>query len=226
MNYKKQVLEANKWIVDKGLAQLTWGNVSYFDRNEGKIFIKPSGVNLSEAKPNDISEITINGFLVSGKKPSVDTPTHLEIYNNFEQVNCVIHTHSKYCTIFAQSNTSIPCLGTTHADYFYDEIPCIKHTDLNHTLKNYEKNTGKNICEYYKVNKINPLFVGACLVRGHGVFCWGKDIKSTLERAFVAEILAEMAYKTLLLNPSVDFEKHILDKHFLRKHGDKKYYGQ
>jgi len=226
MTCKKQVLDANKWIVEKKLVELTWGNVSYFDRNQGKIYIKPSGVNLAKATPDDVSEITLDGRLISGKKPSVDTPTHLEIYKNFDRVDCVIHTHSKYCTIFAQSNISIPCLGTTHADYFYGDIPCIDHTDVIDTSKDYERNTGKNICEHYKVNKINPLYVGVCLVKGHGVFCWGKGIEKTLERAFVSEALAEMAYKTLILNPCAELQPHILDKHFLRKHGDKKYYGQ
>lgn len=226
MNFKKKVLEANKWIVDKHLVELTWGNVSYLNKDTNLVYIKPSGVDLFKATNEAISELCTNGDLVSGKKPSVDTPTHLEIYKNFDNINCVVHTHSKYCTIFAQANMSIPCLGTTHADYFYGNIPCIEHTDYEKTYQNYEGETGSNICKYFLDNDINPLTMGACLVKGHGVFFWAESIEKALENALVAELLAEMAYKTLILNSKAALEEFILDKHFLRKHGDKKYYGQ
>ena len=223
---KKELLNANKWIVEKKLVELTWGNVSCFNRRDNVVFMKPSGVNLNEITENDISSLKIDQTRLSGKKPSVDTPTHLEIYRNFNEINCVIHTHSKYATIFAQANMPIPCLGTTHADYFYGDIPCVNHPSITKVSDNYELETGKEICNFFKKNNIDPLEIGGCLVNGHGVFCWGNDIEKTLEKALVLEILAEMAHKTILLNPNIKLKKFILDKHFLRKHGAKKYYGQ
>jgi L-ribulose-5-phosphate 4-epimerase len=223
---KKSVLYANKWIVDKGLVELTWGNVSCYDRQKSTIYIKPSGVSLDSIKEDDISSLTIKGSLLSGKKPSVDTPTHLEIYRNFSNVNCVIHTHSKYATIFAQANMSIPCLGTTHSDYFYGPIPCVEHPNMQEVNSDYEKQTGIGICNYFESNKINPLQMGSCLVKGHGVFSWGPNIEKALEKAYVLELIAEMAYKTIIINPDAKLERFILDKHFLRKHGENKYYGQ
>ena len=223
---KEEVLSANKWIVDKGLVELTWGNVSAIDKDSQIIYIKPSGVQLDNIISDDIAAIDLSGQHIGGLKPSVDTPTHIALYKEFPGIGCVIHTHSKYSTIFAQSGQPIPCLGTTHADYFYGSIPCIKHPQKEEVQQDYELNTGKIICAHYLNNDINYKQVPACTVMGHGVFVWGKDIQDALQNAYVLEIIAEMAYKTLLINPSATLADYVLDKHFLRKHGDNKYYGQ
>jgi len=226
VSLKQKVLDANKWIVNKNLVELTWGNVSFCDRENNKVIIKPSGVVLDQMAPHQISCVDLEGNLLSGNKPSVDTPTHIELYKSFPNINCVIHTHSKYATIFAQAYRAIPCLGTTHADYFYGDIPCIPPPDPRGVLNAYEKNTGKSINEFYKVSKIDYNKVQACVVAGHGPFVWGNTINQTLEHAYVLEIVAEYAYKSLILNPDSILPQYILDKHFLRKHGDNKYYGQ
>ena len=223
---ESRVLDANRWIVDKGLVKLTWGNVSFYDRDKRKVYIKPSGVNLSSVIDDQVSCVDISGNIISGLKPSVDMSTHLEIYKIFENTNCVVHTHSKYATIFAQANRSIPCLGTTHSDYFYGDIPCIPHPLGKEVSENYETNTGRIICEFYKKQGISPENVQACLVAGHGPFVWGQNIESALENAHVLEIVSEYAYKTLILNSKSTLSGEILDKHFFRKHGSEKYYGQ
>ena len=229
MSFDEEVtLYANKWIVEKKLVELTWGNVSCFNREQNKVFIKPSGVNLDVLKPEEISVLSPDGVLLAGKKPSVDTPTHLEIYKNFSEINCIIHTHSKYATIFAQANMPIPCLGTTHADYFCEQIPCVDHTDPVETIEAYEQKTGARICNAFTIDPhvMSPLEVGACLVNGHGVFSWDAEVEKALERAYVLEIVAEMAFKTLMLNRDARLWEFIINKHFFRKHGDNKYYGQ
>ena len=158
MNFDKQdVLFANRWIVEKGLAQLTWGNVSARDIEKEAVYIKPSGVNLNLTTSEDISEVTLSGVHYNGKKPSVDVLTHLELYKHFPEINSVAHTHSKYATIFAQANMDIPCLGTTHADYFYGDIPCIPHPAKEQISEDYECNTGIVICEYFIKNNIDPM---------------------------------------------------------------------
>ena len=222
---EKQILEANRWIVDKGLVELTWGNVSAKDFSNQTICIKPSGIQLSTANIQDMSVVDSSGALLSGKKPSVDLPTHLELYNVFPEIGCVVHTHSKYATIFAQASTPIPCLGTTHADYFYGEIPCVPHPSSD-KMDAYEVNTGKIIGEHFHNNSLNYEQIAACIVDGHGPFVWGKTIEKALKNAYVLEIVAEMAYKSLILNSKSNLNQFIIDKHFLRKHGEQKYYGQ
>ena len=223
MGIKQSVLEANKWIVDKGLVELTWGNVSVKDIN---IVIKPSGIALDQAVPDDMSEVNPDCQHLSGKKPSVDTPSHVELYKNFPGIKSVIHTHSKYATIFAQANRAIPCLGTTHADYFYGDVPCVPHPSAEGVKNSYEANTGRIIGEYFTHNELNYLHTPACLVQGHGVFVWGTSVNHALETAYVLEIVAEMAYKTLLLDSHSRLADFVVQKHFTRKHGDTKYYGQ
>jgi len=223
---RSRVLDANKWIVDKGLVKLTWGNVSFYDREGGKVYIKPSGINLSLATNDQVSCVDISGNVLSGLTPSVDTPTHLEIYKAFDNANCIIHTHSKYATIFAQSGHAVPCLGTTHSDYFCGDIPCVPHPLGPEALENYERNTGRIICEFYRQQGIDPTNIQACLVKGHAPFVWAPNIEAALENAYVLEIISEYAYKTLILNPESSLSKEILDKHFFRKHGTGKYYGQ
>tara|TARA_Y100000593_G_scaffold94858_1_gene196678 strand:+ start:7897 stop:8589 length:693 start_codon:yes stop_codon:yes gene_type:complete len=223
---KQDVLFANRWIVEKGLTQLTWGNVSARNIEKEVIYIKPSGVNLDFTTREDISEVTLSGVHCNGKKPSVDVLTHLELYKGFPWVNSVVHTHSKYATLFAQANMDIPCLGTTHADYFYGDIPCVPHPTKQQTNEDYELNTGVVICEYFAKNNIDSMKMQSCVVSGHGTFSWGHDLDACLENAFVLETLAEMAHGTLMLNKEVIFSDYILEKHFLRKHGDNSYYGQ
>jgi len=226
IDIKDEVLSANRWIVDKKLVELTWGNVSAIDKESQNIYIKPSGVRLQDTTPQDIAVVDQAGLHIEGLKPSVDTPTHVALYKEFADIGCVIHTHSKYSTIFAQAGKDIPCLGTTHADYYYGSIPCVPHPKEEEAAQEYELNTGKIICAHYSNNNIDYRQIPACTVQGHGVFVWGKDIQDALQNAYVLEVVAEMAYKTLLINPASSLADYILDKHFLRKHGDNKYYGQ
>lgn len=222
-----EVLYANKWIVEKNLSILTWGNVSKVNREEGQIYIKPSGANLETLGSEDISIVSLgDGSHLSGLSPSVDTKTHRQLYKHFDDVGCVVHTHSTYATAFAQANCSIPCLGTTHADYFFGSIPCITQPTSNEVDKDYEKFTGLRIVNHFHTLGINSLEVPAALVQGHGVFCWGKTVKDALENSIIVEKVAEMAIHTLSLNQKSKLSEYILNKHFLRKHGKNKYYGQ
>ena len=226
MSIKKQLLSANKEIVDLGLVKLTWGNVSA--RQDNKILIKPSGVDLQSLDFNDISIVNFNNILLGGLKQSVDTPSHIEIYRHFHDVNAIVHTHSKYATSFAQSKTNIPCLGTTHADYFRYEIPVVGEAK---NLEKYEKSTGESIVNFFIENSIDPLEVPAALCPGHGVFAWGSNLSNAVRNALVLELIAEMAYNSMMIsfcnNSKVtSISSEISDKHFLRKHGKEKYYGQ
>ena len=221
---KNQILQANKWIVDKKLVFLTWGNVSL--KQESRVFIKPSGIDLEKASAEEMSEVSLNGNIISGLKPSVDIPAHLELYSGFERINSIVHTHSKYATVFAQLNRSIDCLGTTHADYFKGSIPVVPIPRWNDS-ESYEKTTGKAIVSYFKEKNINPLEISATLVSGHGVFAWGETLDKALENAYVLELIAEMAYLTIVVRPlPAELDSKILEKHFLRKNGNGKYYGQ
>jgi L-ribulose-5-phosphate 4-epimerase len=226
LSIKKQLLSANKEIVDLGLVKLTWGNVSA--RQDNKILIKPSGVDLQSLDFNDISIVNFNNILLGGLKQSVDTPSHIEIYRHFHDVNAIVHTHSKYATSFAQSKTNIPCLGTTHADYFRYEIPVVNEAK---NLEKYEKSTGESIVNFFIENNIDPLEVPAALCPGHGVFAWGVTIEEAVKHALVLELVAEMSYNTMMIlsckgKQAQPIASDISDKHFLRKHGKEKYYGQ
>jgi len=224
MMLKEQLVKTNKALKSEGLVIDTWGNASI--RIDDKMYIKPSGVPFEELEVNQLSLVSLaNGQHIEGNKPSVDSPTHYILYKNFKHINAIIHTHSKYCTIFAQAHMSIPCLGTTHADYFYGDIPIVNELDTKDIVNDYEYNTGLKIVEHFNKNNICPLNMQAALLPSHGVFIWGTNLTSALQNAIVLEYVAELAYKTLpfhrhRLNPN------LLDKHFLRKHGDKKYYGQ
>lgn len=197
------------------------------------MYIKPSGVPFADLTAKDMSTVDLKtGRHIKGKKPSVDAPTHLALYNAFPDINSIIHTHSKYCTIFAQAQLDIPCFGTTHADYFYGPIPVVGELTKEEVEKDYEKNTGLKIIDHFAAEDISPMSVKAALSPSHGVFVWGSTMEEALECAIVLENIAEMAYKTLVLtrpmryNRTVNCDSALLDKHFLRKHGDKKYYGQ
>lgn len=224
---RQKVLIANKNLGKTNLIKLNWGNISQIDRSKNIIAIKPSGVDYSTLKINDIPVVNINGKVIFGKlKPSTDLKTHLELYKNFQYINGICHTHSKYATIFCQSGKNIICTGTTHADYFFGDIPITRSLHSNEIKRNYEKNTGKVIVETYKKNKIKPKNMPAILVRGHAPFVIGDSAENALENSIVLEEVAEMYFKSLQLNNKIKFDKSLLLKHFIRKNGPDKYYGQ
>lgn len=223
---KKQVYEANMELPKKGLITYTWGNVSGIDRETGYFVIKPSGVDYDELKPEDMVVMDLEGNKIEGKyKPSSDTPTHLELYKAFKEVGGIVHTHSSWATSWAQAGRGIPCYGTTHADYFYGEIPCARSLTKEEIEGEYEKNTGLVIIETFKDK--NPMFVPGVLCTNHGPFTWGKDANEAVHNAVVLEEVAKMALRTEELKPGVsNIPQVLLDKHFLRKHGANAYYGQ
>lgn len=225
---KIKVWEANLELVEKGVVIYTWGNVSEIHRASGKVVIKPSGVEYSNMKPDDMVVVDlISGEVVEGKlKPSSDLATHLELYRAFSDIGGIVHTHSLNAVAFAQAGFSIPALGTTHADYFYGDIPCTRELTLNEVENSYEMNTGKVIVETINSQGYDPMAIPGIVVKNHGPFSWGKDAASAVHNAVVLEKVAEMDIKTLLLNPNSSMEKYILDKHYSRKHGPMAYYGQ
>lgn len=225
---KKRVYEANMELPKYGLVTFTWGNVSEIDRETGLFVIKPSGVPYEELKPEDMVVMDLNGNKVEGKyNPSSDTPTHLELYKAFPEIGGVVHTHSSYATSWAQSGRNIPCYGTTHADYIYGEVPCLRCLTEAEIEEAYETNTGLLIVnEFKKMNK-EILAVPAVLCKNHGPFAWGKDAVEAVHNAVVLEEVAKMAYRTELINPEVKpAPQELQDKHYYRKHGANAYYGQ
>lgn len=225
---KEEVYEANMELVRRGVVIYTWGNVSGIDREKGLVVIKPSGVEYDRLTPNDMTVLDLNtGKKVEGRwKPSSDTPTHLELYRAFPEIGGVTHTHSINAVAFAQAGRDIPALGTTHADYFYGDIPCTRSLTKEEVEQAYERNTGLVIIETLKERSIEPLSVPGALVRGHGPFTWGSNAASSVYHAVVMETVAEMTLKTLLLAPDAALEQYVLDKHYFRKHGANAYYGQ
>ncbi|EGD46887.1 L-ribulose-5-phosphate 4-epimerase [Ruminiclostridium papyrosolvens DSM 2782] len=223
---KKAVLEANLELPKKGLVTYTWGNVSGIDRESGLIAIKPSGVEYDVMTAEDIVLIDLTGKVVEGKlKPSSDAPTHVALYNAFPEIGGVTHTHSRWATAFAQAGMGIPAYGTTHADYFYGEIPCTREMTKDEIQSEYEANTGTVIIEAFK--DLNPNYVPAVLVKNHAPFTWGKSAAESVHNSVVLEEVAMMAIQCKQLNPNVTpMPKVLLDKHFMRKHGPKAYYGQ
>jgi L-ribulose-5-phosphate 4-epimerase len=224
--FKGRTVRLNQQIVDQGLVILTWGNGSIIDRDRGLIYIKPSGVNVNVLVDDDISVVDINtNKHISGKKPSVDTSIHTEIYRHFNHIDTIIHTHSLYGTAYAQARRPIPCLGTTHADYFHGEIPVVYDLTPEEVAYNYEQNTGRSIVHYFMDHDIDHTHMSGCLVPSHGVFVWGRS--NALEAAIVLEHVAKLAYMTSNIDPNLaPVSDHLTDKHFLRKHGEGKYYGQ
>lgn len=223
---KKQVKEANIKLVELGLVKLTFGNLSAVNESGEYVAIKPSGVNYQLLESKDISILNLQGDHLEGKKPSSDTPSHLELYKNFEGIKSIIHTHSRYATTFAQAGIPLDCLGTTHADYFHGTIPLVV-LDEEDVKIDYEKNTGKKVVEFFKQNKINHLEISACLVQYHGPFVWGETIEKALENTYVLEEIAKMNLWALTINPKLSLTpQHLLDKHYFRKHGKNAYYGQ
>ncbi len=224
---KKQVYEANLGLPKYGLITFTWGNVSAIDREMGLVIIKPSGVEYSAMKAEDMVVVELmSGKTVEGKlKPSSDLATHLELYKAFSNIGGIVHTHSRWATIFAQAGLGVPALGTTHADYFYGEIPCTRKMTQEEIAGEYERDTGKVIIERF--SGINPDDVPAVLVHSHGPFTWGKDATNAVHNAVVLEEVSMMAWHNLSLNPNIKpMQQELLDKHYLRKHGKNAYYGQ
>lgn len=225
---KKEVYEANILLPKYQLVTFTWGNVSAIDRESGLFVIKPSGVDYETMTPDDMVVMDLEGNRVEGKwNPSSDTPTHLEIYKAFPEVGGVVHTHSSYATSWAQVGRSIPCYGTTHADYFYGEIPCVRCLTKDEIEEAYEANTGHLIVNEFNRMGKDPVAVPAVLCKNHGVFTWGKDGHEAVHNAVVVEEVAKMALRTELLNPQVaPAPQELQDKHYYRKHGANAYYGQ
>ena len=227
---KEDVWKANLQLPEHGLVVFTWGNVSGFDRESGLFVIKPSGVEYTELTPDDMVVMDLNGNKVEGRlNPSSDTPTHLVLYKNFPGIGGVVHTHSRWATAWAQAGRDIPAYGTTHADYFYGPVPCTRRMKSREIEGAYEAETGKVIAEEFEGR--NPSDIPAVLVRSHGPFTWGKDCFEAVYHAVVLEETARMAALSEWLAPggpgSLDpMQQKLLDKHFLRKHGENAYYGQ
>ncbi len=224
-NLKKSVYKANIDLVKHELVNFTWGNVSAFDREKKLMVIKPSGISYKEMKPDQMVVVDIKGNVVEGKlHPSSDTATHLVLYKNFPVIGAVVHTHSEWATSWAQAGKDIPALGTTHADYFYGDIPCTRKLTEKEIEGDYERETGNVIVETFK--KIDPIHIPGVLVHSHGPFTWGINAENAVENAVVLEQIAKVAFNTLLLEKNPEFDKKLLDKHFIRKHGKDAYYGQ
>ncbi|MCL2051359.1 MAG: L-ribulose-5-phosphate 4-epimerase [Lachnospiraceae bacterium] len=222
---KQKVYEANLLLPKYGLVAFTWGNASGIDRGNGLMVIKPSGIEYENMKADDMAVVDLAGNLIEGKwKPSSDTPTHLALYQAFPLIGGIVHTHSRWATVFAQAKKSIPPLGTTHSDYFYGEIPCTRLMSDPEIAGHYELNTGKVIAETFAL--LNPAHIPAVLVASHGPFTWGDSPGEAVHNAVVLEELAFMAWHSLILNPGQKpMQKSLMDKHFFRKHGENAYYG-
>lgn len=224
-NLRDEVCRANTGLVTAGLVIQTWGNVSARDQQTGYVVIKPSGVAYEELTPDMMVITDLEGKVVEGSlRPSSDLLTHIQLYRSFKGVGAVVHTHSRYATSWAQAKREIPVMGTTHADYFYGDIPCTRKMKSSETENDYELNTGKVIAERFA--DIDPLKIPAVLVAGHGPFCWGENPHKALENAVVLEEISRMAFYTVNLGGNERIDKSLLDKHFLRKHGRNSYYGQ
>jgi len=225
---RKQVYEANMMLQKYGLVKLTWGNVSGIDREKGLVVIKPSGVPYEQLSPENMVIVSLSGEVVEGDfNPSTDTPTHIALYQTFENISGITHTHSKYATIWAQAGLDIPAYGTTHADYFYGDIPCTLPMEDSQIEGEYEKQTGFHISDTFASRRIDCMDIPACLVASHGPFTWGTSPAKSVENALVLEEVAEMA----LYNMNFEFgivhiQQSLLDKHYQRKHGKGAYYGQ
>jgi L-ribulose-5-phosphate 4-epimerase len=225
---REEVLEANLELVKRGLVLYTFGNASGVDREQGLVVIKPSGVDYDELKPEHMVVTDLDGKIVEGTlKPSSDLDTHTLLYREFEGIGAVVHTHSEFATSFAQAGMGIPALGTTHADYFYGEVPVTRplHDDAIHGR--YVHETGMAIVERFRSGKVDPLATPACLVHGHAPFAWGKTAHDAAHNAVVLEYVARLAYRTLTLEAeAAGVSQALLDRHYFRKHGKHATYGQ
>ncbi|CAA7600801.1 L-ribulose-5-phosphate 4-epimerase [Acididesulfobacillus acetoxydans] len=225
---KQEVLLANLQLPLHGLVVFTWGNVSGIDRERNLVVIKPSGVPYDELRQQDLVVLDLDGNIVEGNlRPSSDIPTHLALYREFPAIGGIVHTHSPWATAWAQAGRPIPALGTTHADYFYGEIPVTRPMTKEEIDRDYEAQTGHVIVEAFKAHNIDPSHIPGILVQNHAPFSWGQNPDNAVHNAVVLEKVAEMAFKTFQLKPEVSpMSQALLDKHFLRKHGVNAYYGQ
>ncbi len=223
---KKEVYEANMLLPRYNLVTFTWGNVSGIDRESGLFVIKPSGVDYDKLRPEDMVVVDLDGNRVEGEmNPSSDTATHVELYKACSNIGGIVHTHSPWATSWAQAGRGIPCYGTTHADYMYGEIPCVRNLTREEIEEAYEKNTGVLIAEYFKDK--DYVAMPAVLCKNHGPFTWGKNAHEAVHNAVVLENVAMMACRCEMVNPQVQpAPQELQDKHYLRKHGPNAYYGQ
>ena len=222
---KEKVFRANLDLVKHGLVIFTWGNVSAIDRENNLVVIKPSGVSYETMVAADMVVVDLDGNIVEGGlRPSSDMPTHLMLYKAFSEIGGIVHTHSTYATAWAQAGRDIPNIGTTHADYFHDAIPCTAEMSRAEVEGNYEKETGRVIVRCFK--EIDPVQTPGVLVRNHGPFAWGRDAADAVHNAVVLEQVAKMAYLSYQINPALTMNPLLVEKHFNRKHGPNAYYGQ
>jgi L-ribulose-5-phosphate 4-epimerase len=225
---RDEICDANRRLPATGLVALTWGNVSGIDRAQGIFGIKPSGTDYQELKPSDIVLLDLEGQVVEGTlNPSSDTRTHLELYRAWPKIGGITHTHSPVATSLAQAGRNLPCYGTSHADHFYGTVPLCRALTPEEIDEDYEKNTGLAIVDHFARKDINPIHVPGVLQLHHAPFTWGKTAGNSLDNSIALEMSARMAIDGLLMNPDLEpIPQHILDKHFLRKHGPDAYYGQ
>lgn len=225
---KERVYEANMELPRRGLITYTWGNVSGIDRESGYFVIKPSGVDYDSLSPDDMVVMDLNGNRIEGRyNPSVDTPTHIELFRAFPGIGGVVHTHSPWAAAWAQAERGIPCYGTTQADYFYGEVPCCRVLTPEEVAENYEQNQGLAIVELFQKRNLNPMHYPGVVCAHHGPFAWGRDAAEAVHNAVVLEEVAKMSAWTEQINPKAkQAPQYLLDKHFLRKHGENAYYGQ
>ena len=225
---REAVYEANMELPRRGLVTYTWGNVSAVDRAAGLMVIKPSGVEYEDLSPDKLVVLDLDGRRVEGSlNPSSDTRTHLELYRAFPEIGGIAHTHSAHAVAWAQAGRDIPCFGTTHADYFYGPVPCARALSPEEVEDDYEGSTGRVIVETFRERGLNPVHVPGVICRSHGPFTWGRDAAQAVYHAAVLEEVAKMAIFTVQINPeALPAPQHVLDKHFMRKHGPNAYYGQ
>lgn len=223
---KEKVFKANLDLVKHGLVIFTWGNVSGIDRENGLVVIKPSGVSYDEMKVDDMVVVDINTWnVVEGSlRPSSDTPTHIALYRAFPEIGGVVHTHSTYATAWSQAGVDLPNIGTTHADYFHDAVPCTRDMTEQEVKGDYELETGNVIVDRFK--NLNPVHTPGVLVKNHGPFAWGTSPADAVHNAVVLEQVAKMASIAYTVNPSLTMNPLLIEKHFSRKHGPNAYYGQ
>ena len=225
---KQKILEANLDLPKHGLVTFTWGNASGIDRTSGLVVIKPSGVSYEHMTAEDMVVVDLSGRVVEGKwRPSSDTPTHLELYKGFPEIGGIVHTHSSYATSWAQAGRDIPCYGTTHADYFYGPVPCLRCLTKEEIDEDYERNSGKLIVTEFERLGLDSGAMPGVLLMYHGPFVWGRDPEEAVHLAVSLEECAKMAYRSEIIQPEIQpAPKELQDKHFLRKHGKNAYYGQ
>ena len=225
---KEEVYISNIELVKKNLVVFTFGNVSGIDRKSGIVAVKPSGVDYDKLTPETMVLVDLEGNKIdSNLNPSSDTKTHIKLYKAFPDIGGIVHTHSRFATSWAQAKKPILCLGTTHADYFYGDIPCTEVISDEQIAKDYEEETGNLIVETFKNKGIDYHHIKACLVSSHGPFTWGKDPEEAVFISSILEEIAQMNFNSILINPKLQStKKTLIDKHYLRKHGKHAYYGQ